>query len=57
MQSPSGYSKGGCLADEVGQVEWFEHLGHKYEDDWMSACRNMEVLEGNVRTGRLERMC
>ena len=25
-----------------GRLRWFGHLEHRSEDDWVSACRNME---------------
>jgi hypothetical protein len=31
-----------------GRLRWFGHVEHKYADDWVSACRNMEV-SGNER--------
>ena len=27
-----------------GRLRWFEHLEHKSGDDWVSACRNVEVV-------------
>ena len=26
-----------------GRLKWFEHLEHKSVDDWVLACRNVEV--------------
>ena len=42
------------VANEVrhGRLRWFGHLEHMSEDDWVLACRNMEVV-GQIGTGRL----
>src|SRR6184192_4361339 len=34
-----------------GQLRWYEHLKRKNADDWVSKCRNLEVV-GVIRKGR-----
>ena len=34
-----------------GRLRWFEHFERKEVDDWVSACRNLEVV-GSRDTGR-----
>ena len=31
-----------------GRLRWFGHLEQKIEEDWVLACRNMEVVGRNV---------
>src|SRR5664279_795918 len=43
----------GSVSDKVcqGRLRWFGHVERKDTDDWVSACRNMEV-EGKRGRGR-----
>ena len=34
-----------------GRLRWFGHLERKSGDDWVSACRNVEVVRRRVGTG------
>ena len=40
-----------CVADVVrrGRLRWFGHVERKSVDDWVSACRGMEVVGVRVR--------
>ena len=35
-----------CVADVVrrGRMRWFEHIERKSGDDWVSSCRDKEVV-------------
>ncbi|XP_065672010.1 uncharacterized protein LOC136089849 [Hydra vulgaris] len=35
-----------------GRLRWFGHLERKDADDWVSACKELEVLEERVRSFR-----
>src|SRR5437867_9661955 len=37
-----------------GRLRWFGHVERKEADDWVSKCRNFEVVSG-VKKGGLER--
>ena len=41
------------MADVVrhGRLRWFGHLDHRSVDDWLSACRNLEVAGKDVEGG------
>ena len=42
------------MADVVrhGRLRWFGHLKQKSADDWVSSCRDMEVVAGVKCIGR-----
>ena len=46
------------VADVVrhGRLKWFGHLEHRNVDDWVSACRKMEVAGARCKgIGRLKK--
>ena len=36
----------------TGRLRWFGHVERKEVDDWVSACRNLEVASSRSRTGQ-----
>ena len=43
-----------CVAEVVryGRLRWFGHVEHKIGDDWVSACRDVEVVGRRVIAGK-----
>ena len=51
-----------CVADVVrrGRLRWFGHLEHKSVDDWVSACKELVVVErarGRDRSRKMWEQC
>ena len=44
---------------ERGRLRWFGHLERKGNDDWVSTCRNLEVVgpKGKGRSRKTWRQC